>query len=91
MIEGKTKTGFKYKVDERIRTDWRLVKAIAESQSDDEGIKLKAVVTMIQLVLGSQEELLMQHIMKKNNGYIPMEVMNAEITEIIQSLPNSKN
>lgn len=91
MIEGKTETGFEYKVDERIRTDWRLVKAIADSQNDDVGVKLKAVVNMIKLVLGDQEELLMEHIMKKNDGYVPLEIMNAEITEIIQNLPNSKN
>lgn len=91
MIEGKTKSGFKYKVDERIKTDWRLVKAIADSQNDDMNVKLKAVVEMIQLVLGDNEELFMQHIMKKNEGFIPMEKVNAEISEIIQSIPDSKN
>ena len=91
MIKGKTKSGFKYEVDERIKTDWRLVKAIADSQSNDDGIKLKAVSDMFSLVLGGNEELLMQHIANRNDGFVPMEQMNAEITEIIQSISNSKN
>lgn len=91
MITGKTKSGFKFKVDERIKKDWRLIKAITDSQSDDGNVKLKAVVTMIQLVLGDQEELLMQHIMKKNEGYVPFEIMQSEISEIIQSIPEAKN
>lgn len=91
MIEGKTKSGFKFKIDERIQTDWRLIKAIANSQNEDPAIKLQATVDMMKLILGDQEELLMQHIMKKSEGFIPVEVMNAEITEIMQSLPNSKN
>lgn len=91
MIEGKTKSGFKFKIDERIKKDWRLIKAITDSRSDDANVKLKAVVTMITLVLGDQEELLMQHIMKKNDGYVPFEIMQSEITEIIQSIPDSKN
>lgn len=91
MITGKTKSGFKFKVDERIKKDWRLIKAITDSQSDDGNVKLKAVVTMIQLVLGDQEELLMQHIMKKNEGYVPFEIMQSEISEIIQFIPEAKN
>ena len=91
MITGKTKSGFKFKVDERIKKDWRLIKAITDSQSDDGNVKLKAVVTMIQLILGDQEELLMQHIMKKNEGYVPFEIMQSEISEIIQSIPEAKN
>lgn len=91
MIEGKTKSGFKFKIDERIQSDWRLVKAIADSQNENSGIKLQGTVNMIKLVLGDQEELLMQHIKKKNDGFIPMEIMNAEITEIIQAIPKAKN
>lgn len=91
MIEGKTKSGFKYKVDERVKKDWRLVRAIANSQKDDADIKLAAIVDMIQLVLGDQEELLMQHIMKKNDGFVPLERMQSEITEIITSVPDLKN
>lgn len=90
MVEGKTKSGFKYKIDERIQSDWRLVKAIADSQNENPGTKLQGTVDMIKLVLGNQEELLMQHIMKENDGFIPMEVMNTEITEIIQSIPKAK-
>lgn len=91
MIEGKTKSGFKFKIDERIQSDWRLVKAIADSQNENSGIKLQGTVNMIKLVLGDQEELLMQHIKKENDGFIPMEIMNAEITEIIQAIPKAKN
>lgn len=48
MVEGKTKSGFKYKIDERIQSDWRLVKAIADSQNENPGTKLQGTVDMIK-------------------------------------------
>ena len=91
MIEGKTKSGFKFKVDPRIQKDWRLINAIVNAQSEDATLKLQATVEMVKLILGDQEELFMNHIMNKNDGFLPMEVINTEITEIIQAIPKAKN
>ena len=35
MIEGKTKDGFEFKIDERILDDWRLVETIALARIDE--------------------------------------------------------
>lgn len=91
MIEGKTKSGFKFKVDERIGTDWRLMEAIALSESDDASKKIKGSLDLINLILGKDAEKLKTHIAKNNDGFIPAEVMNAEVLEIINSLKEIKN
>ena len=50
MIEGKTKSGFKFKIDERILSDWRLVDAIGLSESDDASEQIRGVRNLVQLV-----------------------------------------
>lgn len=38
MVEGITKTGFKYKFDERVKTDWDFVKTASELQHNPSDI-----------------------------------------------------
>ena len=91
MIEGKTKSGFKFKIDERILSDWRLVDAIGLSESDDASEQIRGVRNLVQLVLGDQTDALKKHIADSNDGYVPMEKMTDIITEIITTSKELKN
>lgn len=91
MIEGKTKSGFKFKVDERITTDWRLLEAIALSENEDANLKIKGTIELINLILGKDADKLKAHIAKKNDGFVPIEKINDEIVEIMVHLDPSKN
>jgi hypothetical protein len=91
MIEGKTKSGFKFKIDERILSDWRLVDAIGLSESDDASEQIRGVRNLVQLVLGEQTDALKKHIADSNDGYVPMEKMTDIITEIITTSKELKN
>jgi len=91
IIEGKTKSGFKFKIDERILNDWRLVDAIGLSESDDASEQIRGVRNLVQLVLGDQADALKKHIADSNDGFVPMEKMTDIITEIITTTKELKN
>ena len=91
MIDGKTKNGFKYKIDERVLDDWRLLKNIALSESDDQSEKIRGASNLVSLLLGDQEPAMMDFIAKKNNGFVPSEKVIEMITDILTSVKELKN
>lgn len=91
MIEGKTKSGFKFSVDERIINDWDLVDAIGLSESDDASEVIRGLREIARLVLGNQVDALKKHIAKTNDGFHPSDVMASELAEIITITKELKN
>ena len=91
MIEGKTKSGFKFAIDERILSDWRLVDAIGMSESDDASDQIRGVRNLMKLILGDQADALKKHIADKNEGFVPSEQVTDLITEIITTAKEIKN
>lgn len=91
-MEGKTKSGFKFKVDERILTDWRFTMAVAKTQSASDMEKLHGAHEMVDLLLGADgEKALQDHVAKHNDGFVPADVFMAEVTEIMMAVPKAKN
>ena len=91
MIEGKTKNGFKFKIDERVMDDWRLIRNIALSESTDPSEQIKGASNLVTLLLGDQESALMEFIAKKNKGFVPSSVVTDMVTEILTSVKELKN
>lgn len=91
MIKGKTKSGFKFEFDERIKNDWRLMDAIARATSTEMMTQIAATSDLVDLLLGSDKEKLMEHIMQRNDGFIPSEELEKELFEIISYSKATKN
>lgn len=91
MIEGKTRTGFKFKIDERIGTDWRVISSIALAESPNPSDQIKGSTQLVKLLLGDSEEAFMNHVAKKNDGFIPVNAVISELTDIITSTKETKN
>lgn len=91
MIEGKTKSGFKFKIDGRILDDWSLVEAIALSDSDDASEKICGLKRLYDIIVGDQGDALKKHIADKNDGYVPTEQLSALLVEIITTAREIKN
>ena len=91
MIKGKTTTGFKFEVDERVLDDWRLITNIELAESNVLTDKVKGVTALVHLLLGSNEPKLMEHIAKKNDGYIPTDAIINELANIITTTKELKN
>ena len=91
MIEGKTKNGFKFKIDERVMDDWRLLKYIAASESSDPSEQIRGASSLVTLLLGDQEPAMMEYVAKKNKGFIPATAVTEMVTEILTSVKDLKN
>jgi hypothetical protein len=87
MIGGKTKTGFSFEVDEKMLNDWRLTKALVKMQDTTNTVeRFKGVDEALTLLLGDKVDDLMDHLIKKNKGYAPIEKLTAEIIDIMNSV-----
>lgn len=91
MIEGKTKSGFEFKIDERILDDWRLIEAIGLSDSGDASESIKGLTDTIKLVLGEQYKDFKKHILENNDGFMPKKVVTDMTIEIISTVKALKN
>ena len=94
MIEGKTKSGIKFKLDERIKDDARFLYYLAKAQDDesDMGEKSKATMGMLRLIFGSDEGVIdfMNAVAASNEGVCDFKTMLSELTEMFDAL-NAKN
>ncbi len=91
MVKVKTKSGFKCEVDERALNDWRMVDYIGLIDSNDLTEQIEGFRGLVHLLLGDNVKALEKHIMDKNNGYIPTDIMSEELREIITSAKEIKN
>lgn len=86
-----TKTGFKFNLDDKILADWRFIDAIAEADSTDEHEKLRGTRTLIGLMFGDEKDRLIEHVMKKNGGYAPIDAIRAEMESVLTKYNETKN
>lgn len=87
-----TKSGFKYEIDPRILSDWRFVTVVAKSESGTSVERLSCVDEILTLLLGDeQREKFMEHIAKKNDGFIPAETVAGEVKEMLTAAQDIKN
>ena len=84
MITGKTSQGFGFKVNENVLNDWKFVKAIRRSESQDKGERFLGVTDIIVMLLGDEQaDNLADYIAEKNDGTAPINIMYAYVVEIL--------
>ena len=90
MVEGKTKSGIKFKIDERIKDDARFLYYLAKAQEKDidMGEQSKAVMGVLELVFGNGEGVInfMNAVASTNGGVCTIDVMLSELTEIFDAI-----
>lgn len=85
-MQGKTRTGFEYNIDDRILTDWRFTMALTKCQNGKGMDQLSGAQEMVSLMLGEDGlERMMKHISDNNEGYVPAEAVMAEVKDIFES------
>lgn len=94
MVKGKTQSGIKYQLDERIKDDARFLYYLTKAQSDDDdvGEKSKAVMGILKLIFGTDEGVIqfMNAVASVNGGICNVQVMLSELTEMFDAI-NAKN
>lgn len=83
MINGKTKSGFQFSVDENCMNDMELVDILADD-SVDEAFRMSSLVK--KLLPGEQRKALYDHV--RVNGRVPVDAVIAEVEDIFASMGN---
>ena len=94
MVKGKTKSGIKFQLDERIKDDARFLYYLtkAQDESADVSEKSKAIMGILKLVFGNDDGVInfMNAVAATNKGLCDVEVMMSELTEMFDAV-NAKN
>lgn len=92
MIEGTTKSGFKFKIDERCLSDYSILRIIDEYDSSDDMGKMRLIPGLVNFMLGKGGfEKLEKHIRSKNEGFCSITDLQTEILEVMQNTKEIKN
>ena len=83
MIKVRTKSGFVCEVDPERAKDWRFCKALAKCDSQDESELIQGMTFVVSFLLGKDEDKLIEHISKSNNGLAPVDKIIEEFKEIL--------
>lgn len=94
MVKGKTKSGIKFQLDERIKDDARFLYYMAKAQDDEADLteKSKAIVGILKLIFGDDDGVIgfMNTVASVNNGICNTEAMLSELSEMFDAL-DAKN
>lgn len=94
MVKGKTKSGIKFQLDERIKSDARFLYYLSKAQDEnaDTTEQARAVTGILKLIFGTDEGVIrfMDAVASVNDGVCDVKVMLSELTEMFEAL-NVKN
>lgn len=94
MVKGKTKSGIKFQMDERIKDDARFLYYLTKAQDEEAemGEKSKAIMGILNLIFGNDEGVInfMNAVASANDGVCDVKVMLTELTEMLNAV-NAKN
>ena len=79
MLEGKTKSGFSFSIEDNVLDDMRLVDALAEIDANP-----MAISKVVQLLLGDQRNALYAHL-ARDDGSVPVEAVVEAVMDIFQA------
>lgn len=82
MKKGKTQSGFKYEIDERVLDDMELIDAMAASQGED---PMQISTVVVKIFGPDQRKRLYDHV-RSEDGRVPITEVANIITEIIESI-----
>lgn len=82
MINGKTKSGFAFSVDENAMNDMELVDVLADKEIDD---AFRMSYILKRLLPADQRKKLYDHV-RTDNGRVPVDAVVAEIEDIFAAM-----
>lgn len=90
MVKGKTKSGIKFSLDERIKDDARLLFLIVQIQSDKVSVERKGalVFDLLNIIFGNEDNVMefMDEVASKHDGFCSNEILMAELNDIFEAL-----
>ena len=94
MVKGKTKSGIKFSLDERIKDDARILFILVQLQSKKVSVESKGalIFELLGKIFGNEDNVMafMDEVASKHDGFCSYEFMLAEINEIFEAI-SAKN
>lgn len=92
MIKGKTKTGFKFEIDEKVIDDFELIDAIAHADdTSNPAGQMNSISVVCTKLLGAQRNALFEHV-RTEDGRVPISAISNELVDIMSAFGKaSKN
>lgn len=93
MVKGKTKSGIKYQIDERIKDDTRLYQFATEMQGTDAQKQSQALFDLLGLIFGGRDGVIefQNTVANVHEGVCTTEFLMAELTEIMEAINLKKS
>ena len=86
MIKGKTKSGFKFEINENVVDDFELIEAIAYADdSSNPSRQLRSISVVCDKLLGDKKQEFLDHL-RTDDGRIPLSSVSEGIVEIMGAL-----
>ena len=87
-IKGTTTSGFKFAVDADVFKDWRFLRATRKASSGNGDEQIDASLELVAILFNDQkeEERFYEYLAKKNGGRVPVELVGAEVGEILKAV-----
>lgn len=80
MLEGKTSTGFKYRIEDEVLSNYELLDTISEIENNP-----LMIPKLVNMLLGTeQKKALMEHL-RDEKGFVPTEAVSKELADIFQA------
>lgn len=86
LLKGTTKSGFKFELDQERLNNYELLESISEIDENP-----LAITKVLDLLLGKKEKNRLKEHIRNDEGIISVDKMTDEITEMFQSLDQTKN
>lgn len=86
MIEGKTKSGFEYKVPEENLNNYELVETLGEME-----VNPLLIAKTVNLLLGKEQANELKEHLRTESGVVPTDKISEEIMEIFNNQKETKN
>jgi len=95
MVKGKTKSGIKFEIDERIKDDARALYYLTALQKPDiePMVASKQIFNLFELMFGSDDGIInfMNAVAESNNGVCDTKTMLTELTDMMESIDAKKS
>lgn len=80
MIKGITSTGFKYEITKDALNNYELIEELTELESNP-----LLLTSVVRKIFGKEQTNNLKDHVRKDNGTVPVEKMEAEVIEIIKN------
>lgn len=93
MVKGKTKSGIKFEIDERIKDDTRLYQYSVELQSADSQTQGRALFDLLGLMFGGRDGVInfQNAVATTHDGVCTSESLMHELLEIMEAINLKKS